>query len=121
VSIKFKEVEVSNMRDNHVRGFQVVKYRYVSKRKNRRIFATFSHEITKKCPEIRQIPPHRSAEFTSTKISYVITAVSAAGLCKCSLAAKLTQTISLLTNVSTIVATLWLHLFDLQLPVVLDK
>ena len=109
------------MRDNHVRGFQVVKYRYVSKRKNRRIFATFSHEITKKCPEIRQIPPHRSAEFTSTKISYVITAVSAAGLCKCSLAAKLTQTISLLTNVSTIVATLWLHLFDLQLPVVLDK
>jgi len=48
-------------------------------------------------------------------------AVDAAGLCKWPPAAKLTHTISLLTNVSTRVATLWLHLFDLQLPVVLDK
>ena len=47
--------------------------------------------------------------------------VGAAGLCKWPRAAKLTPTISLLTNVSTKVATLWLHLFDLQLPVVLYK
>jgi hypothetical protein len=48
-------------------------------------------------------------------------AVGAAGFCKLPRAAKLTQTMSLLTNVSTKVATLWLHLFDLQLPVVLNK
>jgi len=48
-------------------------------------------------------------------------AVGTAGLCKWPRAAKLTHTISLLTNVSTKVATMWLHLFDLQLPVVLDK
>ena len=53
---------------DYVRGFQIIKCRYAGKRKNERIFATFSHESTKKCPEIRRIPPHRSAEFTITKI-----------------------------------------------------
>ena len=46
--IKFNEVEFPHMRGNHVRGFEVVKCSYVIKRKNERIFATFSHESAKK-------------------------------------------------------------------------